>query len=342
VPTCCFLSFRLGSTDGVSVVAQAWMEAFRSFGFDVVGVAGAGVVERTVPGLDIGDAEPPDRHKLEAALDDADLVVVENLLTIPLNLPASRVTAEVLQGRPTILHHHDPPWQRRHFRHVTELPATDPAWRHVTINRLTEAQMAQRGIRATTIYNGFDFAPVADARRHARERLAVDADEILVVHPVRAIPRKRIPDAIAFAEGLGATYWLSGRAEEGYERDLTAHLERARCRVIHRFDLGRTELYQAADVVVFPSTWEGFGNPPVEAAFHLRPVATGPYPVGRELADLGFVWFDAAHPAPVRAFLDDPDTEVLERNRRVAREHFSTEVMAARLHDLLEEAGWLP
>jgi hypothetical protein len=87
---------------------------------------------------------------LHAALADVDLVVVENLLSIPLNLPASRALAEVLRGRPAILHHHDPSWQRERFVHITELPPRDKAWRHVTINKLTQRQMAERGIEATT------------------------------------------------------------------------------------------------------------------------------------------------------------------------------------------------
>jgi hypothetical protein len=170
MPTCAIISFRLGLTDGVSVVAETWQRSLSGLGFDVVTVAGEGPVDRTVAGLRLDAAGPPPYSEVEAVLADADLVVVENLCTIPMNLPAALVVGAVLRGRPAILHHHDPPWQRAHFAHVTELPPTDDAWLHVTINRRTAAEMADRGIAATTIYNGFDTSlrPGPGARSRVR------------------------------------------------------------------------------------------------------------------------------------------------------------------------------
>jgi hypothetical protein len=46
-----------------------------------------------------------------------------------------------------------------------------------------------------------------------------------------------------------------------------------------------------------------------------------------ELAAFGFTWFAAADPAPLRAFLDDPDPAVLEGNAEVARRHFSMDAL---------------
>ena len=109
---------------GEQVTVNGWRDSRRAADH---APAGDGPVDRFVPGLAADASDPPTEPEVTDALADADLVVVENLCTIPLNLPASRVVARVLRGRPAVLHHHDPPWQRPHFAHVTELPPTDPA-----------------------------------------------------------------------------------------------------------------------------------------------------------------------------------------------------------------------
>jgi glycosyltransferase involved in cell wall biosynthesis len=343
VPSVCFVSFRLGRHDGVSVVTATWQRVFAELGWHTSTVAGDGPVDRLVRGLELDAAAPPEPGALAEALAGADLVVVENLCTIPLNLPAARAVAAVLRGRPAILHHHDPSWQRPHLAHVTELPPTDPAWRHVCINRLTEGQLADRGIDAVTIYNAFDTdAPDGD-RVATRAALDVRPNDRLVLHPVRAIARKAVPTAIAVAEALGATYWLAGPAEDGYDDALAVALGRAGCPVLHRPPPGTmADAYAAADVVAFPSTWEGFGNPPIEAAIHRRPVAVGPYPVADELRALGFRWFDPARPADLDHFLRHPDPSLHDVNAALVRRHFGLGRLRDDLTHLLAAAGWGP
>ena len=97
------------------------------------------------------------------------------------------------------------------------------------------------------------------------------------------------------------------------------------------------DAYAAADAVVYPSRWEGFGNPLVESALNRRPLAVRRYPVADELAALGFRWFPADDPAPLAAFLVDTDDTLLDHNRALAREHFSLDRVASELLAVLAD-----
>ncbi len=119
-------------------------------------------------------------REVERALAAADLVVVENLCSLPLNPAASAAVAAACAGRPTVLHHHDLPWQRAHLAHLPP-PPDDPAWAHVTINELSRRELADRGLRhvggrsyrrLSTIYNTFDPNPLPGDRAGVRRAFA--------------------------------------------------------------------------------------------------------------------------------------------------------------------------
>jgi mannosylglucosylglycerate synthase len=342
VPLVAIVSFRLGGPDGVSVVADHWGEVFRRLGLRVRTVAGIGRADRLLPGLAM-DATPgpglPGR--LAEALDGVDLVVVENLCSLPRNPAAAGALAALLAGRPAILHHHDLPWQREAFADRPGWPPDDPAWAHVTINERSRKELADRGVVATTVYGGFP-TPGPGRRSEARSRLGVAPGRWLLLQPTRAIPRKNVPAGLAMAEALAADYWLTGPAEDGYAAELERLLATTTATVHRRIPDGLTmdDAYAACDAVVFPSTWEGFGAPLIEASLHRRPLAVGDYPVAAELAAFGFRWFPADNPTPLKAFLDRPDPALLAANHAVARRHFSLDALTRQLAALLDSAGW--
>ncbi len=342
MPTAALVSFRLGGSDGVSIEAAKWSWALELLGFETVRVAGGGTVDRLVPGLAIGATAPPTRGELDSALADADLVVVENLCSLPLNPAAATLVAGTLAGRPAVLHHHDLPWQRPRFEGWPP-PPDDRAWHHVTVNGRSRWELAVHGIVSTTVYNSFDPDPPAGRRAETREALGVASDARLVLQSTRAVARKRVDAAIRVAERLNATYWLLGPAEDGYAPQLDRVLASARCDVrrgppmLSDGSATIADAYAACDVVAFTSSIEGFGNPAVESATYRRPLVIGPYPVAEELAAFGFRWFtesvdDLDH---LEAWLDAPDYSLLDHNAAVARRHFDLSDLPARVAAVL-------
>jgi glycosyltransferase involved in cell wall biosynthesis len=343
-PVAAIVSFRLGGSDGVAVEAGKWTGALTALGFDVRTVAGEGPVDRLLPGLAIGAAEPPSASEVEAALDDAEVVVVENLCSLPLNEAAAAVVAGVLRDRRAVLHHHDLPWQREQYAGHPP-PPDDRAWVHVTVNERSRRELDAVGITATVVHNAFDVDAPGGDRDATRRALGLDPTTRLVLQPTRAIPRKNVGGGLALAEDLGATFWLLGPAEDGYGPELDRLVAQARCPYL----LGRGPLasstavvdaYAACDVVVLGSTWEGFGNPAIESAVYRRPLAIGTYPVAAELAAFGFRWFSHDDPAAVAAFLDAPDQSLLDHNHLVARRHFALADLPGRIAWVFEDAGW--
>lgn len=331
------LSYRLGVADGVSVTAAQWATALQRLQIDVRTVAGAGRPDVLVPGLAIDARRPPSARRLRRALGGADVVIVENVCSLPMNRAVGEAVADHLAGRAAVLRHHDLPWERERFAAVTHWPPDDPAWRHVTINELARHSLAaRRGIAATTVYHGFDDRPRPERRAPVRDLLEV-GDGLLVLQPTRAIPRKNVPVGLALTEALGGTFWLTGPAEDGFAPELDGLLRDSPVPVRRRLPpgVGMADAYAACDAVVLPSSWEGFGLPLLESALHRRPIAVGEFPVARELAEFGFRWFPADDPEPLRRFLADPDPELLDHNEEIARAHFGADALGSRLARLL-------
>lgn len=329
------ISFRLGGTDGVAIESAKWIAALSSLGHNVRTVAGDGAADVIIPSLAIDASSSTSITEMEDALSGADLVIVENLASLPLNLDARDVLYHLLKGRRALFHHHDLPWQRPHLSHL-EGPRDGPLWHHVTINELSRRELLERGIEAVTMLNSFDCEP----RRGRRDstRLAMDVgDRSLVVMPTRALPRKNVEGAIAMCEALDAVFWLLGPAEDGYDATLDQLIETSNVEVRRGLPDGSDihDAYAACDLVVMPSTWEGFGNPVLESVTHRRPLALYPYPVASEIIDFGFRFFDLGDVVAIKSFLDNPDYELFAHNLAIALDHFNVASLPSRLSDLL-------
>jgi hypothetical protein len=244
---------------------------------------------------------------------DLDLLVVENALAIPLNLPLGLALAEVVAetGIPVLAHHHDFAWERQRFaaNSVGDIiagafPPPLPAIRHVVINSVQAQQLASRtGLTSRVIPNVMDFdtppPPLDDWGRAARTDLGVRPDEVLVLQPTRIVQRKGIEHAIELTARLGVPAALvisHASGDEGDEYEQRVREYAALLGVHVRFEAeqvnatrgltadGRrryvlADVYPHADLVTYGSSIEGFGNAFLEAVYYRRPLVVNRYSI---------------------------------------------------------------
>jgi glycosyltransferase involved in cell wall biosynthesis len=359
-PVATVVSFRLGGDDGVSVEARKWAGALDQLGFEVRRMAGelsgpVGDDDLVLPGLAMETAvEPPRPAEIAAAIDGSDLVVVENLCSLPVNPAAARSVAAAVaahRGR-LVLRHHDLPWQRRHYDGLAaEFPPRIPGALHLTVNHRSRRELEARGyVGVATSHNRFDLESRSEPTRRdaTRTEFGFAADDVVLLQPARAVERKNVPGGVRYAGALQdalsdrrVRYWLSGPAELGYAPTLDRVLERST--VPATVGRARTagDAYAACDAVVFPSTWEGFGNPTIESIAARRPLAVFRYPVIGEITAYGLRYFDLDDADGLARFIRDPDERLLETNLRRARANFSIADLPAAIDAAFTAHGWI-
>lgn len=242
-----------------------------------------------------------------------DLMIVENVLAIPLNIPLGLALTEFIAetGFPTIAHHHDFFWERKRFLANCvwdylnmAFPPHLPSIAHVVINSSGSNQLSLRtGISGTLIPNVMDFDnPPEPAGQYAatlREDVGVLPGEFFFLQPTRVVQRKGIEHAIELTHRLGLKAKLvisHASGDEGYEYEQRLRDYADLLGVSTNFvsniigderDLledGRKvytlwDAYQSADLVTYPSTIEGFGNAFLEAIYFRRPILVNNYSI---------------------------------------------------------------
>ena len=102
--------------------------------------------------------------------------------------------------------------------------------------------------------------------------------------------------------------------------------------------------YAACDLVVFPSTWEGFGNPVIESIAWRRPCVAAAYPVLAEVVSSGVRMFSVDRPHEVVRFLaeaDDARERYHDVNLRRARLSFDLVDLPKAIDAAFTAHGWL-
>ncbi len=408
-----FISTRLNGTDGVSLEVEKWAKVLHRMGHELFycagelgGYAAGGTL---IPQLHFDhqsitllsqnafgqetiskDSEKltdqiyaqadeiraPLRHFIRS--NRLDIIVVENALTIPMNLPLGVALTGLIAelGINTIAHHHDFFWERQRYQSNaimdmldTAFPAKLPTIQHITINTIAQRRLkSRRRIDSIVIPNVHDFAtppPGVDAyNRDFRETLGLTDKDLLILQPTRVIQRKGIEMAIELTHRLehpdahlyithrahdeGLEYWRWLKREAGVMKvnlQLIDHLigtGRAKANGHKIYSLW--DAYPHADLVTYPSTYEGFGNALLEAIYFKRLIVVNRYPVyNADIGPLGFEFIeldgfvDSQAIEKTKTLLNDPEQvqQMAEQNYAIAQENFSLDVLARKLQDVI-------
>ncbi|MFA5802026.1 MAG: glycosyltransferase family 4 protein [Thermoleophilia bacterium] len=309
-----------------------------------------------------------------AVLDDIgpDIIIAENVFSLPLNLPLTVVLCRYIEERgiSCIAVHHDFYWQNPsysscYFKDIlaSHFPASMPQMMHVTINEKSREELYDRtGVAATCIRNCFDFnSPrcVDDFNSSLRADLGLKNGEVMFLQPTRAIERKGIGRSIQFVEdfaaasGRPARLVVTGSCEEDYNGEFGRMCRNSAVEVFHVPGwLGRTrnepgarscydvrDAYACCEMVTFPSSREGFGNPVLESVVHRKLLLVADYPVLEELRKFGFQFLSLEGDAVERAIklMEYPPLmqEMVDRNFEIGRKHFSLDNLREDMAELV-------
>lgn len=403
-----FVSTRISGTDGVSLEIDKWAAVLESMGhtcFYLAGLCDDRPPERSQvipeahfrhPEIETISAEAfgdrlrapalSDRVRdlsrridvqLRAAIErfSIDVLIAENCLTIPMNIPLGLALVETVMESPIacIAHHHDFVWERDRFLIncvddylVTAFPPRLAQIDHVVINTQAASAFSRRtGLPCTVVPNVMDFdrPPPRLPCRGLRNALGIGDDDIMVLQPTRIVQRKGIETSIELIRTLADPRYklvISHSAgDEGgaYARRITEYARLLGVELILADALidaggnasGRApysiwDAYNEADLVTYPSTYEGFGNAFLEAVYHRKPILCNRYSIFRtDIEPLGFntIEIDGFLTEEVvnevrRVIADDGYREsMVETNYQIGLQYFSYRRVATEMSTLL-------
>jgi glycosyltransferase involved in cell wall biosynthesis len=310
---------------------------------------------------------------------EIDILVVENALCLPMHIPLGVALTHFIAetGMPTIAHHHDFYWERPRFsvNSVADFltmafPPTLPSLQHVTINSFAQEDLSWRkGASSILVPNVLDFEhpppPEQTEKSELRAHIGLEPDDIMLLQPTRVVPRKGIEHSIALVSQLKnpkcklVVSHESG--DEGLEyRDALVDLAEQSgvdLRFVHAqtppgspfaaeppAGVSLRDVYAQADLITYPSLYEGFGNALLEAFYYRKPVLVNRYaifvsdiePKGfRVITMNGFLTRRVLE--EVRQVIADEKyrQEMVDRNYELGMKFFSYSVLRRKLRSLV-------
>ncbi|MCP4403374.1 MAG: glycosyltransferase family 4 protein [bacterium] len=307
------------------------------------------------------------------------LIVPENAITIPMHIPLGVAITELIAetGIPTIAHHHDFYWERQRFmvNCVNDFlslafPPSLPSVQNVVINTPADRELSYRtGLSPHVIPNVLHFedpAPGIDEyNKDVRADLDLEEDDIFILQPTRIVARKGIEHAIEIVNRLNNPKVKLVISHEGgdegmaYQERIQSYASIMNVPLIIRPDIigvkrGYTEggqkiytlwdIYPHADLVTYPSMYEGFGNAFLETLYFKKPIVVNRYsiyesdiePLGFEVVTMdGYVTDQVIE--QIQHILSHPEERerMAEKNYEIALQFYSYEVLAYKLMTIL-------
>ena len=312
---------------------------------------------------------------------DLTLLAIENAISIPMHVPLGiAITAFLAEtDMPTIAHHHDFYWERSRFSVNAvfdyldmAFPPRNPQLRHVVINQAAQEELSWRkGVPSTLVPNVLDFEspppPIDAYSSDIREEIGLSPDDIMILQPTRIVPRKGIEHAIKLVEMLDdprcklvisheagdeGTEYMEQIQELAGEAKVDLRFIATRIGDIRQIDSdGKKvytmwDLYPHADLVTYPSLYEGFGNALLEAIYFKVPVLLNRYAIfTRDIEPKGFRvpvmngFLTVQVAEEVRRLLQDRAyrRETVKHNYAVAARFYSYAVLRATLRTLITQ-----
>ncbi len=310
---------------------------------------------------------------------DIHLIIPENALAIPMNIPLGLALTEFIAetGIPTIAHHHDFYWERDRFLVNGVMDYIDrsfppflPSISHVVINSIASEQLSHRkGISNTLIPNVLDYAhPPKIKTEHCkklRQLIGLKDDDLFILQPTRIVPRKWIERAVEIVYLMKlpnpklVISHASGDEGDTYFKRVMEYAKNLGVEIVaidHLIGPERTDgqqpiftigdVYSCADLVTYPSGYEGFGNAFLEAIYYHKPIVVNRYsiyivdiePKGFDVITIdGFVTQETID--RIWDVLKNPQRQqqMIETNYQKALKYFSYEVLERRLLYLIRE-----
>ena len=358
-----YISHQLGGYDGVSVEAVKWIGALMTLGYTVTAAAGRlltgnriGAAELTLPALwrpepapgRFGDApaltESEISSVLEAGGGRGGYAVLDNVATLPTAADnVVRLVAALEEaGMGMVIRHHDPHWDEATRDLDTRFPLDPRGARHVAISSHLREQLRQRrGIDADVLFSTLELDSLLDGDRSAgRREFGIGDRDLVLLHPVTPYRRKQVGVAARFADSVGrrhngrVVYWLTGGDTDPLAGEGRYEFRTGYC-------ASRADMYAAADAVLLPSSWEGWGSPAAEAAALGLPLVTGRWPALADMRRLGLRDIPVSAPDAVARLLAEVDGTAAHRVDEL-RAALGGAGLAGVLGDLLSKAGSPP